>query len=260
MDRRILITLTLLLGCGPGSVEQPFAPSPEAVRYANVVCEARQSCECGDGRFASEQDCKDQFTAAFDKVEKLGLAFDEECFETLVTSEALTDCGIWTSTPTPSCQVFFMGPKKEGASCDTHPELMPLVVNECGEGLGCHDGICKPEPESVARVEGDACHTDCGGTKLYCGTDNRCHRKREPGEACDHWRACGTHYYCEGLLAGLGVCSPRKDLGEACDPRDWGACFSKESPDQWLWCDSPTNTCVVGPPAVCRQTHPALAH
>jgi hypothetical protein len=261
--RTLTFTVTLLLaGCGPDQITPPEAASAEALRYAESFCNVRQSCGCDDGRFSSELECKQQLADAFDAIRRDRLAFDEDCFEATLASARFTGCPQWPSDASeyPAC-VVFASTKTEGQACKVYGELQPLAVSACDAGLRCDGGVCKSELSPSLGKVGDLCDIRAHGAcedALYCGSDGRCRAKKAAGEVCDQVDACSGLgvLYCKGISSGTGVCAARVGAGEACDPKDWAACSSPDFPDEILWCNSATNTCVPGEPSVCRLTHP----
>jgi hypothetical protein len=259
-----LIVLTLG-GCGPEPIEPPVVETPEARKFAKAFCGARQTCGCADARFASPDECERDMAKAFDTaMQKQGLTLVSDCLTSFLASDVMTECPEepWLSQET--CTVL-RGTKSEGEPCEVWPELTPLTVNECTEGLSCRRGLCQSgsgSPPPTLQL-GDPCSSrgGCGTPDLYCSVDGHCHPTKALGDSCDDYIACDVVTgFCNGLgSGGLGTCTARAEIGDPCSPKDWGSCDSPNFPEEFIWCDPESSTCISGYPAICRRTHAAFA-
>lgn len=252
--------LVLGLSCGP---DRPGVPERErASEFASAMCEAFASCGCATT--LSFDECMVEYREDFLTVAG-NLDLDVACFEAfldvLVEDPcAATDGEVWTSAILP-CAVF-SGTKSAGASCTRHPEIQPLLVDECGDGLRCAHGVCADESQTEGKKfeVGDSCTvTDsliCNSLDLFCDVDT-CAPKRPNGQPCQTSAACAEGYCPTSGEGGEGLCTPHHDLGETCEPLDFLNCVdvAQSSGSFSAWCDPSTKTCVAGPgPRVCRAS------
>jgi hypothetical protein len=252
--------LLLLLGCRSEHVDVP-APKPEATRFAEAVCAARERCGCSDSRFSSASQCESELATAFEAtVAKEGLSLDTKCFEEVLAHEVVSECPSTPWSPWHSCTVI-KGTQGEGEPCETSLELMPFSVSDCKDGLLCFGGFCEQDTYELILKNGDACQREfgCFTQHLYCGTDNRCHATKQPGEECEDYQACSLFHFCKGLSDGpAGICAPQAELGEPCgDGKDWLPCRAIHG--ESVWCNPSTALCELDRPTICRVTHPMLS-
>lgn len=270
-DRAVSSLLALVIvaapgcGCSPDATEE-YQPSPEARAFAVKLCNTRHECECADGRFASYAECVDEVARSFDAQVEAGAKVDNECLDQALANESLNGCPAWPWDEAHWSCAALRYSRQLGDACSPASDLEPLAIENCGSGLTCLRGECRPsdeagQPPTDFNSPGDPCttSTSCVGG-LYCGYDHRCHELAGLGEQCEHAMGCEIPAYCEGLGAtGVGVCAPRKQPGEPCDPRDWVPCDSPNFPDVVNACDPTTNTCAPDQPGICRLTHALIA-
>jgi hypothetical protein len=262
----LLMTMLLLSpsACGPDQIVVPVESTQEGRRLAEAVCAARETCGCADGRFTSVEACRAEIAANVDSAIANGVTVDNDCFESVLTSELMLECR--AGPPTVEGYVGCLmgrGGKDEGESCTVYNFAVDRV-SDCKDGLRCWGGTCASTFGAFPPLEsGDSCHRDkgCGTFDLYCGKkDLRCHPTRGLGEECNDYAGCEIFSYCKGLgEGGVGICTSREDPESACGVKDWGPCDSPDTSGEFYWCEPATCTCAADPVCVCQLTHPAGA-
>lgn len=258
--------------CGP-SVEQQEPvelPSEEGEQYARSLCQAVESCGCGQP-FDSTSACETEYHNRFDKLLEVGLGIVPDCFESWRANISADPCQDEHAEPgAPLSCAQLRGRKGKDAVCEAHLGLPTLVIDECDQGLTCRDARCINAPSTnqgtfTELAEGEACGPTyqgvCRGAHdMYCDlTESVCRTTVALGAACTSNGACTScttsseqRAYCERPGSeGQGVCTPAPGLGAPCDPLDSVGCGGC---DGSAWCDPVSETCVEGQvPLLCAQ-------
>lgn len=136
--------------CGPSSPDesQPALPTEEGAQYARAVCQAAVSCGCGDA-FEDMSACEAQHHERFDQVVAAGLAVVPECFDEWRADLDDDPCQGDQDEPggPPPCAQL-RGRKTKGSTCEAHPGVATMVVDECAAGLSCRNERCVETPST----------------------------------------------------------------------------------------------------------------
>lgn len=248
--------LVLLVGCGP---EGEPSQSESALRYSATLCASNESCGCAD-HFENRDQCERVLAERFDAT-ATGRDVSIECVDRFVSNAGSLCESLNTWDSEDRCSMLSR-PGKEGDSCSAHYEVPFAFVNDCGSGLLCSQGVCRSKPQPIdVKGEGSTCNArvpgTCGAADLYCGDDGQCHVTGVEGEECTSAYDCYEAekiLYCAGVSSGIGVCSIKPSLGEACDPLDYYPCVPGTTEEtRMTWCDPASRTCKVGSgPAACE--------
>jgi hypothetical protein len=259
-----LAALLGLISCGPETAKMPVGD--ESRRYAEAVCGAMQDCGCAP-HFGEPQACVSVFNDRFSQFLADEYVLDLDCFDRVVDSDDLADCGAADAAPTEwSCTVLSLH-KGEGDDCSDHQlELPPFAVSECDSDLLCIDGVCVPHGTvGPPLAEGDECFSEqaasCHVGGLYCSGEGVCEVEPGEGEPCSSPFACsfeatsgGGDLYCSGWSdTASGTCTRQATTGDSCDPFDWGAC-TQGADFKRGWCDPETQLCEADGPGICLLT------
>lgn len=252
-----------LAACGP-SPDPP--PEDAAARYGATLCEALASCGCYFPYDGAEE-CEDDYSGRMAKLLERDMDFDEDCFETALETATFDACALASEVPFAQDCDLLLGSKQRGEECSGYfGEVAPFGVDECEGELVCRAGYCRGPEDVLPRLEvGD----DCDPTEfaqfcqsdpdeiLYCAVGGTCQAQVGAGASCDSPNACSSvelpETYCQGFgAAGEGVCAVEHELGEACDPADYGPCAFNPGANQVGWCSPVERVCVTDGPRVCN--------
>lgn len=264
--RVAVATISLLGACGP-SADPP--PNDAAARYGSAICSALESCGCYS-EYSELPDCEVEYEERMTVFLEADLAFDGECFESVIESATLDECQLASKVQFLDCTLF-RARKGEGEACAAHyGEVPPFGVDECDDDLICRAGYCRmPEDVLPPAMLGDPCDpTDIAvacppgpNGPLDCGADGRCRAEAGLGETCLGPRACDSSentLHCQGFgREGVGTCRPKGRLGDACDAADHSPC-EWDPVTRGNYCSAETGVCVPDAPRVCvipRQTY-----
>ncbi|NVB38221.1 hypothetical protein G6O69_38025 [Pseudenhygromyxa sp. WMMC2535] len=264
MSLRLRWVLLPLLGlsCSERPIPEPI-PDGTAQRYAEALCASVQDCGCG--YFESSEACEVVVAEQFDAIAGGLRDFDQECFDAFLASGAYESCG----TPQeardlfPDCAAFY-GSAVEGESCIPNALFGDMnPTDTCVEGVDCYfvTGVCDNDPPFPDfKSEGDICSealtNNCFNEYLYCD-EGVCRQRAECDEPCTH--VFGCHFgFCQGLQEdGEGICTPRLDFGDPCDPKDYYSCDPPLGGD-YGWCSPTTQHCKDTIPYACQTILQAL--
>lgn len=230
-------------------------PNDAAARYAAAICAAEQQCGCQ--LYASRHDCELDIAAAFEQATAAAASFDEACFESILVNPDLQGC-VDTDGAELGC-VAIVGSASAGEPCDRDPRLyFAMSGGTCGAGMICDlaTSRCTQDPPGWPdKQPGDPCvkhHLASCGLDLYCETNGTCQPRTLEGDPCDEPHECEVGAYC---AYAAGACTPRHELGEACDPADMNPCkyVVISTSVETTWCSPQTSICDANNPLVCTM-------
>jgi hypothetical protein len=257
MTRALVLTHLLFAACQC----QPEGITDEPERYAEAVCGAVEACGCYP-HFESGAVCREELARRFRALLDMDMAFDADCFESVVGGDELPDCAPYSELPLGDWNcIVFRGSKALGEPCDYRfGELIPFGVHECGEGMLCYSGECRMTGQQPYSVVGDACAPEpvqsCLSENfdqdLYCSDAGVCEESPDIGEPCDAPSVCNIAHgfspaFCPTIGPSAGTCAVPATAGEPCIPEDFFSCWNEVSG----WCDPADSICKMDGPAIC---------
>lgn len=230
MRSYVLAVAVTVAGC---SGSGPVALEDFCARYAEILCDAAERCDCLSAAEAAycptflAGECEDDVVTPVDSGRR---GYDEvaagECLDSF--SSVVRDCSAEGDSLSDACDRMLVGLIPEGQGCEGD--------DECQPGLECHDSACTEMPGA-----GETClQTLYCAEDLFCADDGRCEAPRGSGRPCPEGdEACGDDLYCDSVTS---TCQPPLSVGESCAADSW-AC------GEGLYCPETSQLCTKLPGA-----------
>lgn|GEM_PF-2203291 len=185
-----------------------------AAEEMRVAAHCQQQQDCGCGEFATVEECVDANIGAVDALNELaleaGLELDCECSATRRETWASRECqpqhefALSELFRCDRCDRW-VGDALEGDPCERVDPA--LDMDNCAQGLACHQGVCVPACDAVELDPCGGCHRgfSCDETTAECVPLGR------EGDPCES--GCDFGFVCDDAV---GTCTLGLPAGAAC--------------------------------------------